>query len=234
MLQPINPDTVALNCGGWVPTVGEWCDNTDFADITYDPAAAAAVLEGDGWAKGDDGIYAKDGQRLSFTWQTVAGNARREAIQAIVIPELEAIGIEAIADNSDPGELFEIRLPNRQTELMLYAQVASPDPSVTTIFGCDNIPTPENDFSGQNANAWCNEAADALMKQSDATPDPAARLELIRQIGDLVREDFVWLPFYQLPLLTATNTDLVGGPTALYTSSPNGAFENIYDWELVG
>lgn len=234
VLIPISPDVEILNCGGWVPTVGEWCDNTDFADITYDPEAAAAVLEADGWAKGDDGIYAKDGTRLAFTWQTVAGNARREAVQAIVIPELADIGIEVTADNSDPGELFQQKLPQRQTELMLYAQVASPDPSVTTIFACENIPTPENDFAGQNANAWCNEDATDLMKQADATPDPDARLELTHQVGDLIREDFVWFPFYQLPLVTAVNTDLVSGPVADYTSSPNGAFENIYDWEVVG
>lgn len=233
VLRPISPDVEILNCGGWVPTVGEWCDNTDFADITYDPEAAAQVLEDAGWAKGSDGIYAKDGVRLSFTWQTVAGNARREAVQAIVIPELAAVGIEAKADNSDPGELFQQRLPQRQTELMLYAQVASPDPSVTTIFACENIPSAENDFAGQNANAWCNEEATALMKEADRTPDADERLTVTQQVGDMIRADFVWLPFYQLPLVTAVNTDLVSGPVAAYTSSPNGAFENIYDWEVV-
>ncbi len=50
-----------------------------------------------------------------------------------------------------------------QTEIGLYAQVASPDPSVTTIFDCSNIPTEANGFAGQNNTGWCNEEASALM-----------------------------------------------------------------------
>ena len=104
-----------------------------------------------------------------------------------------------------------------QTEIALYAQVASPDPSVTTIFACDNIPTAENEFSGQNNLGWCNEEASALMAESDQTPDEAARVELIHQIGDLVRADAVGCPSTSCPLITAWDTAQVEGPVV---SSP--------------
>ena len=232
VITPNFPETELLQCGGWVPTVGPWCDQTDFADATFDAARVAEILEGDGWALGADGIYEKDGRRLSMTWQTVAGNARREAIQALVIPALAELGIEVTADNSDADTLFQVRLPQMQTELMLYAQVASPDPSVTTIFACDNIPTAENEFSGQNNVGWCNEEASQLMLEADETPEEAARLELTQQIGDLVREDAVWLPFYQLPLITAWDTAQVEGPVGEYTDSPLSGFFNIFDWSV--
>jgi peptide/nickel transport system substrate-binding protein len=230
VITPNFPETELLNCGGWVPTVGEWCDQEDFADVSFDPARVDELLTGAGFEKGADGFYARDGQRLSFTWQTVAGNARREAIQALVIPALAELGIEVTADNSDADTLFQVRLPQLQTEMALYAQVASPDPSVTTIFACENIPSEENEFSGQNNTAWCNEEASELMAESDRTPDPEERLELIRQIGDLVREDAVWFPFYQLPLITAWDTSQVDGPVGEYTDSPLSGFYNIYDW----
>jgi peptide/nickel transport system substrate-binding protein len=214
-----------------VPTVGEWCGD-DFSDIKGDPAKVASLLEGDGWAKGSDGIYAKGGKKLSITWQTVAGNARREAIQALIIPALKDLGIELVADNSDADTLFQTRLPQMDTEIGLYAQVASPDPSVTTIFGCANIPTTENNFSGQNTIGWCNEDASALMTESDQTPDTAKRLDLIHQIGAAVRADAAWMPFYQLPLITAWRADTVSGPTDLYKNSPYSGFENIYDWSV--
>ncbi len=38
-----------------------------------DTDAAASTLEGAGWKKGSDGIYAKDGQRLSMTVEVVTG-----------------------------------------------------------------------------------------------------------------------------------------------------------------
>lgn len=234
VITPSFPETEILNCGGWVPTVGEWCDNTDFADATFDPAKVAEILEGAGWAKGSDGIYAKDGQRLSIGWQTVAGNARREAIQALEVPALRALGIEVVPQNQDADTLFQVSLPQMQTEIGLYAQVASPDPSVTTIFHCDNIPSEANGFAGQNNTGWCNEEASALMLESDRTPDPDERLELIHQIGDLVREDVVWLPFYQLPLITAWDSAQIDGPVGEYTDSPLSGFYNIYDWYLAG
>ncbi len=232
VILPNFPETELLNCAGWVPTVGEWCDQTDFDDVTYDPEKAAGILEDAGWAKGGDGIYAKDGQRLSMTWQTVAGNARREAIQALVIPDLEEQGIEVSADNSDADTLFQVRLPQLDTELALYAQVASPDPSVTTLFACENIPSEANDFSGQNGTAWCDEDATDLMHQADRTVDPDARLELTRQVGDAIRDQAVWLPFYQLPLITAWRTDLVEGPVGEFTDSPFSGFWNMYDWSV--
>jgi len=230
VITPNFPETEILNCGGWVPTVGEWCDQEDFADISFDPDHVDELLTGAGYEKGSDGFYAKDGERLSFTWQTVAGNARREAIQALVIPALAELGIEATADNSDADTLFQVRLPQLQTELALYAQVASPDPTVTTIFACENVPSEANDFAGQNNTAWCNEEASAIMAESDRTPDPAARLELIHQVGDFVRQDAVWMPFYQLPLITAWDTAQVDGPVGEYTDSPLSGFYNIYDW----
>jgi peptide/nickel transport system substrate-binding protein len=230
VITPSFPDTEVLNCGGWVPTVGDWCDQTDFADATFDAAAVDQILTDAGWAKGSDGIYAKDGQRLSLTWQTVAGNARREAIQQLVIPELADLGIEVTADNSDADTLFQTRLPQLDTEIALYAQVASPDPSVTTIFACENIPSEANEFSGQNTVGWCNEDATDLMHQSDQTPITEDRLDLIHQVGDAIRADAVWLPFYQLPLITAWDSSQVGGPVGETTNSSYGGFANMYDW----
>ena len=39
----------------------------DLNDYKYDPAKAEQLLQDDGWAKGGDGIYAKDGQKLEFS-----------------------------------------------------------------------------------------------------------------------------------------------------------------------
>jgi peptide/nickel transport system substrate-binding protein len=234
VVQPDIPETELLNCGGWVPTIGDWCDQSDFEDVTYDPEHAADVLEEAGWEKGSDGIYAKNGQRLSITWQTVAGNQRREDTQAILIPALEEIGIEVIADNSDAGTLFEQRLPQMQTELMMYAWTGSPDPSVTTWAHCKNISSPENDFSGQNNIGWCNEEASDLMDESDATPVVEDRLDLIYEIGDLMREDYFSLPLWQLPTVTAWDPGVIEGPIGEYGSTAQGGFGNIYDWAVIG
>lgn len=232
IVHNISPDVEILNCAGWVPTVGEWCNQDDYADVKFDADKVKSLLEGDGWAKGSDGIYAKAGKRLSFTWQTVAGNKRREAIQDLIIPLWKDLGIEAVKDNSDFDTLFQTRLPQMDTELALYIQSASPDPSVTAILACENIPTPANSFAGQNQIGWCNQAATDAMHKSDALADPEKRLPLIHEVGKAERTDAAWLPLYQFPTLTAFNTTKVGGPVGTHTNSPHGGFENIYDWSV--
>jgi peptide/nickel transport system substrate-binding protein len=232
VIHPDFPDVELLQCGVWVPTVGEWCDQTLWADVKFDAGKVKSLLEGDGWTKGSDGIYAKAGTRLSFKWTINAGNKRRESIQALVIPKLKDLGIEAVPDNTDADTLFQTRLPQRQLEMGTYIQTASPDPSVTTILSCKQIPSPENSFSGQNSVAWCNQQATDLMDQSDKTPDPGKRLDLIHQIAKLLRQDAVLLPMYQLPNVTIVRTDKIDGPTTLYTPASYSAFGNIYDWSL--
>ena len=49
--NPIFPGSELLQCGLWVPTVGKWCDDTQFTN-SYDPAAAEKLLTDDGWKKG--------------------------------------------------------------------------------------------------------------------------------------------------------------------------------------
>jgi ABC-type transport system substrate-binding protein len=70
------------------------------------------------------------------------------------------------------------------------------------------------------------------MHQADRTVDPDARLELTRQVGDAIREQAVWLPFYQLPLITAWRSDTVTGPVGEFTDSPLSGFWNLYDWSV--
>ena len=59
------------NCGLWVPTIGPWCDNTQFEN-SFDPAAAATLLEGEGWTKNADGFWEKDGVVPEIRWMVNA------------------------------------------------------------------------------------------------------------------------------------------------------------------
>jgi peptide/nickel transport system substrate-binding protein len=231
IMKPIVPEIEVLNCAGWVPTVGPWCDNTDFADLTYDPDRAKELLEADGWALGGDGVYAKGGQRLSIPWATVTGNVRREDTQQLVIEQAKAAGIEFTLDNSDAGDLFENRVPRRDFTMAEFANITSPDPnSINTLYLCAQIPTEENDYSGQNFLFLCDEDLDTALEESARTLDEDARLELIQQAGDIVREHVAWLPLYQLPNIVAFDTDTIDGPIGAFASHSYGGFGNMYDW----
>jgi peptide/nickel transport system substrate-binding protein len=221
-----------LNCAGWVPTVSDWCDNTQFADITYQPAKAKSTLQANGWTMGSDGIFTKGGKRLSIQFTTTAGNKTREDTQQLLKEQAKAAGIELVIKNSPATQLFQDKLPKRDFVLAEYAQVASPDPSVTAILAGDQIPSKANNFSGQNFLGWNNPKATALMKESDKTIDHAQRRALIQQIGALERQDMVWLPMFQKPLILVWHDDRLSGPIGTYTSTSYSGFFNMYDWSL--
>jgi peptide/nickel transport system substrate-binding protein len=226
------PDLKVLNCAGWVPTVSDWCDNTGFADISYQPDKVASLLEGSGWTKGSDGIYAKGGKRFSVEYSTTAGNKTREDTQQLVKEKAKAAGIELVIKNFPATQLFEDKLPKRDFTLAEYAQVASPDPTVTAILAADQIPSAANGNSGQNFLGWKNAQATALMKESDKTIDHAKRRDLIQQVNKLERQDLPWLPLFAKPLILVWHDDRLAGPIGDYTTSSSGGFFNMYDWSL--
>lgn len=232
VMQPVDPAAEVLQCGGWVPNVGDWCGD-DFADVVQDFDRAEQILLDDGWSRNDDGVWEKDGTPLEIEWNTVAGNRRREDVQALVQEQVADFGIRFVINNLDAGELFQNRLPQLEFGMGLYAQVASPDPSVTTIYDRDQIPSEANGYAGQNSIAWDDDELTELVRLSDRQLDVDERRATIAEIGTLVRRDMAWIPLYQLPNMTAWRSDRLGGPIGDYTASSYGGFANMYDWFLL-
>lgn len=233
VMKPVDPGAEVLQCGGWVPNVGDWCGD-DFADVVQDVDRAEQILLDDGWSRNDDGVWEKDGTPLEIEWNTVAGNRRREDVQALVQEQVADFGIRFVINNLDAGELFQNRLPQLEFGMGLYAQVASPDPSVTTIYDRDQIPSEANGYAGQNSIAWDDDELTELVRLSDRQLDVDERRATIAEIGALVRRDIAWIPLYQLPNMTAWRSDRLGGPIGDYTASSYGGFANMYDWFLLG
>lgn len=233
VMTPVDPNAEVLQCAGWVPNVGPWCGE-EFADVVQDFDRAEQVLVDDGWERNANGVWEKDGTPLEIEWNTVAGNRRREDVQALVQEQVSDFGIRFVINNLDAGELFQNRLPQLEFGMGLYAQVASPDPSVTTIYDRDQIPSEANGNAGQNNIAWDSEQVTELARRSDQELDQDERLATIREIGATVREEMAWIPLYQLPNMTAWRSDQIDGPIGDYTASSYGGFANMYDWFLVG
>jgi peptide/nickel transport system substrate-binding protein len=232
--SPIFPGSNLLQCGLWVPTVGKWCDDTQFNN-SYDPAAAEKLLTDNGWTKGSDGFWADaSGNVPSIRWMVNTGNKRREDTQALMIPDFAAKGFKVVADNSDADTVFQKRLPALDYDLAMYINTASPDPTVTSIMSCDSVPSAANNNQGQNSVGWCNEDASKLMTESDQTIDETQRADQIHQIGQFLVDDAVMLPLFQFPNIAAWRTDKLGGPVDQYAGNYMSAFKNLNQWEPQG
>lgn len=233
--EPLFPGGPMLNCGLWVPNIGDWCDNSAFGnddgtDGIFDPAKAEEVLTAGGWEKDASGMWAKDGEVPTIRWMVNSGNTRREDTQALMIPELANAGFNVVADNCEAACVFQQRMPALDYDLGMYIQTASPDPTVTAIMSCDAIPSDANNNVGQNSTGWCNEDASALMVASDQNLDVASRVDQIHEVAHALATDFVMLPLYQFPNIAAWNTTKLGGPVDADAANFM-AFQNWDQWE---
>ena len=70
-----------------------------------DPAGAASLLEGAGWAKGSDGYYAKDGKTLLIDYCSTTRQVRIDTLN-LIASQLKAVEIKANVANKPAGDVF--------------------------------------------------------------------------------------------------------------------------------
>ncbi len=189
---------------------------------TLDKAKAESLLAEAGYAKGADGYYAKDGKRLSLEIKTTAGNKGREKIQQIMQANLKDVGIELKINNEDATKFFGESTTGGNFVIGIWAWLASPDPSQTTLFSEDSIPD-----KGQNYYRYRNKEVTRWLKDSDATADEAERADLLKKVQTQMAEDVPLIPLYQRLSVVAFRPNVYGpqnNPTI------EGVFWNLGEW----
>lgn len=192
-----------------------------FAGLGYDPAAAAALMAANGCALGSDAIWVCGGVRASVKVATTIGNAVREQMQAHLIAQARAAGIELVADNATAGVLFGTRLPARQFEAVMFAWVTEVGSSPRTVYACDG---PSN-FTGH-----CSPAVDALIGQAEQTIDPAARAGLYNDAYEILAADLPTIPLLARPVFQVRR-DRLEGPELNPEGTPTW---NVETWRIAG
>jgi len=146
------------------------------------------------------------------------GGIGRTFTEALLKEKFKGTGF-SITDASKPGtEIFGDPLIKGLDNVYDFANSIGVDPSVTAVFACDQFPTAANNFSGENDDFWCNQQADALMKQSDQELDVTKRADDIHKIGQLEAQDVPALPMYPFTTITAWRADKISGPVGAWNS----------------
>ena len=211
---------------------GHWALATEgITTYPFDPERGAALLDEAGWTL-DNGALVRtneNGDPLSLGFTTT--NAQfRQTWGAVFIQQMAACGIEIIPTYA-PGSWFfgsNSGLQRRDFELGAYAWVGETDPGGQTLYACNQIPLPSNNWEGQNYMGWCNETASRAILAANNTLD---REERIRQYAIFQREftkDMVSLPLFNRSEASAASNRVVNfrvDPTEYYTA-------NIEEWEL--
>jgi peptide/nickel transport system substrate-binding protein len=195
----------ALLFGLAEPGLGEWqgspWQNPDLPPYEYDPELCAELLDGLGWTVGDDGIRAKDGERLSFSHKTTSGNQLRENVQLLVQQMFLDVGVEMVIENQRTADLFGTWDQGGQWSRGEYQMggwshgLRVPDPEVSNRYLCSEIASEENP-AGSQWYRYCNSEVDELLNQQAATFDPEERTQLIFQVQEILHDEAYWIWLY--------------------------------------
>ncbi len=200
--------------------------------VTYpfDPDKGKALLDDAGWTLPEGAtVRNKDGVPLSLEFTTT--NAQFRITWATVLEQqlLKNCGIQIIRKHA-PGSWWfgsASGLRRRDYELGAFAWVGEADPGGRTLYACDQIPLPDNNWNGQNYMGWCNETASKAITAANNTLNREERIKNYKAFQVEFTKDMVSLPLFQ-------RLEAYGWNKALKNMKPDPTeyiTANAYEWE---
>jgi peptide/nickel transport system substrate-binding protein len=179
----------------------------------YDPEQAKQLLDAAGWKVGSDGIREKviDGKtvKLKLRYATTTRELRKN-VQAVVAQQWKLVGIDADLTNYSSDVFWNGfndggPMALGDYDIAEYSSVGNsfPDPD-TNVFMCDQIASAEKP-DGSNDQGYCNPKLDELFKQEATTLDPTARLDIFKQIQQIMYDDVIYVGMWKDPDLWSVN-----------------------------
>jgi peptide/nickel transport system substrate-binding protein len=186
---------------------------------TGDVAKAKKLLEDAGWRLGPDGVYAKDGQRASFTIGHKLVDRRAQTVQ-LMEASCKPAGI-AIGDAGQES-FNDQQLPASDFDAALFAWVGSPIKSSLI----QNY-TSKSKGGVANYNNYSNPQVDDLLLKTNTELDYQQRLATFNQAEDLMAKDMHSLPLFQL--IDFSSSDRAYSPVS-YLLPVGGVLWNAFAW----
>lgn len=159
------------------------------AGLAHDPELARSLLDDAGWAEGEDGIRAKDGERLSL--DVYASNAQplSKPNLELVAQQLRTIGVELNVKTADSATITaESRDPLRTP--LYHSMVGRADHDVI-----------KSQFHTENRDVLISDDPhlDELLDVVASEPDPDARAAASGAVQEYLTEQAYYIPIFEEP-----------------------------------
>ncbi len=180
------------------PTFSSWLDQSQAASFgnnyAFSPAKAISLLTKAGFTKGSDGIFAKGGQKLSFTIINNGGFSDWVNAVNVIVADLKAVGIQATAQDLSQSS-YEAKLFAGQFQLGYGAETGGPSPYFELrqwLYSANSAPigTP----AGSNFERYSSQAVDDLINSYPTTTSPAKQQQIVSQLEKVMLEDVPVIP----------------------------------------
>ncbi|GHF39992.1 peptide/nickel transport system substrate-binding protein [Amycolatopsis bartoniae] len=167
------------------------------ADLKFDPARAARLLDGDGWVPGPDGIRVKNGQRLSAAVVFAPVFNQNQSVLELVQQQLRKIGFDLRIEQHTTAESTQLQQAGNYD--FLWYNVTRTDPDIL-----------RNTFStkaGNRSKLPAGNPLDAQLDAQAASLDPAVRRPAAEQAQKLIVEHAYAIPVFELTQVVAFGQD---------------------------
>ncbi len=212
------------------PVVSSYSDPKAFADYKPNSTKADALLTDAGYAKSSNGKWAKNGKLLSFEIHTTEGNERRKLTLENIQKQLNDEGWTVDLKFVPAGDLFGDLGPTGQFQVALYAQVLTTlDPSNCNLFCSVNIPTDENENTGNNWTHTNVKGADELLGKVDSSLSESSRAKASKAAEKLLAGAATSFPLDPLPNIFLWSDKLSGD---IDENPIQGPFWTLNKWSL--
>ena len=199
----------------------------------HDSASAEALLQQAGFARGADGIFAKDGKALALVLYTNAGNKSRETFLQMTVEQLWRFGVKAEARLDQLDSLVErLGTGSAEGDGWLISWTLSPEPDPYSVWHSSQIPDLAKRATGLNLGGYSSAEVDkaieaARVPQAATGCDSALRAQQYQTVNRVLNAE-------QPYLFAFTPETLLAAPPALQGLRPGtfSFYADVQRWWL--
>lgn len=221
----------------------------------FDSERAKQILEEAGWRDGDgDGIREAhgvtcervnfetkefetvkipDGAPLRMTLNTTSGNEMREQVTELFRRDMQNIGVGIELQYLPDYEYFasgpEGPLFGRHFDLGEFAWLTGVEPP-GYLYLCDQVPTPENNWSGNNDTGWCDPEYDRATNNAFGTLVKEEQKQFWAEAQRIFAENLPVLPLFAHIKVAATRPEVTG---FVVDPTENSEMVHIEEFDIV-
>jgi peptide/nickel transport system substrate-binding protein len=178
-----------------LPTAKDWVA-PQYANLstTADTTAAEKYLTDAGWTMGSDGIFQKNGKRLSLTLRSVDTYSDWNAAAQLIASQAKAVGIEIKNTTVGENNYYTLRSDGKYDyQLMFCGMVGGPTPYYLYNQYLNSSEIGQGKF---NFVAWNNPATDQFLNQYASTSDPTVQKQAIQGIEQIFVQNQPFIPLW--------------------------------------
>ncbi len=205
-----------------------WAYAQGIKPIAVNLLQSKEMLTASGWQQGSDGVWIRQGRRLSFTVLVPLGDKPREAAINVLASQLREAGIEMRVQMVDRKMFFEDILPNRRFETAIFAWVNGTEPNSYDLWHSRRIPTPENRRAGKNYAGWRSQEVDSLLESTrNIAAMEVCRLAYVR-LQELAASEVPSVPLYYRAEVAAAKRNVSNFKPNVF----GGNLWNSWEWGI--